>query len=924
MSADHRRDEGAGVSMDGFFCKSRYRVDTWNQLKSLAQVLQESKEDDRKDVKQLLLQDLYTLRKTEIYWGFPGQDAIDILIDACKKNNIEFLLKLVTILSRLIATDQYRTHELRVPWEESYQGDDHEKILENVELGVATIESRPYFEILVIDSLVTETESRLRKHHLEHRRPEDKFHYRAVVVSSFQDALIAISLNYNIQACVVRYTFPFPSLNSFNSLGLYIKEFGYEVDALEAMSDVERSGELGRIINFLRPELDLYLLSEATVESVANNLHKYFKRCFFGSEDYPEMRLTILKGLQQRYDSPFFTALKDYSRQPTGVFHALPISRGKSISKSHWIRDYGSFYGDRMFISETSSTLGGLDSLLNPSGSLRKAQDLAAKAFGAEKCLYVTNGTSTANKIVLQGLTGPGDIVIFGGDSHKSHYYGAILSGADVVVVDTYKLDKYSLSGAVYIDSIVEEMNKLLDLGLLNRLKALVITNITFDGIAYNLEKLFTRCLSIKPDLIFIVDEAWFAYGYFTPLTRRRTAMHVARNLEEKFKSPDYLEEYNQWKKGHVASQNPDAQDPSLLVNPHSVKIRVYSTQSTHKTLTALRQASMILIHDQDFEKDAKFSLLEAYNCHTSTSPNYQILASLDVGRRQMALEGYELVQKAYELAFVFRDCMNNNDLVKSFFRVLELQDFVLSSELEADCNRAFLSSPAGLDEYEQSWLIDDFALEPTRVTLDVSKSGMSGSEFKKVLMSRYDIQVNKTSANTVLFIIHIGSTRGMVTYLLESLADVAKNLKSRTPHELYPDLFSKKHASANCTQQPAQIPCTTALHEMFGLVQSVPRIDGNVRFAQRLAQRSDMTDHLFLSSDLASEVQKGRTIYSASLVTPYPPGYPILMPGQLLSASTIHYLLSLDEEEVHGYDHRQGLRVFKAEALDYFYSILN
>ena len=82
------------------------------------------------------------------------------------------------------------------------------------------------------------------------------------------------------------------------------------------------------------------------------------------------------------------------------------------------------------------------------------------------------------------------------------------------------------------------------------------------------------------------------------------------------------------------------------MPDPEKVKIRVYSTQSTHKTLSSFRQGSMIHIYDEEFEKKTEDSFHEAYMTHTSTSANYQILASLDVGRRQVVFEGFELVKK--------------------------------------------------------------------------------------------------------------------------------------------------------------------------------------------------------------------------------------------------------------------------------------
>jgi arginine decarboxylase len=89
------------------------------------------------------------------------------------------------------------------------------------------------------------------------------------------------------------------------------------------------------------------------------------------------------------------------------------------------------------------------------------------------------------------------------------------------------------------------------------------------------------------------------------------------------------------------------------LPDPDKVRIRVYATQSTHKTLTSFRQGSMIHIWDEDFERKSEASFHEAYMTHTSTSANYQILASMDVGRRQVEFEGYELVEKAIELGLL-------------------------------------------------------------------------------------------------------------------------------------------------------------------------------------------------------------------------------------------------------------------------------
>ena len=116
-----------------------------------------------------------------------------------------------------------------------------------------------------------------------------------------------------------------------------------------------------------------------------------------------EVHLGILDGIEDRYDTPYFDNLKKYARRPIGTFHALPVARGKSIFNSNWIRDIGQFYGANLFLAESSATTGGLDSLLEPTGNIKVAQEKAARAFGGDRSFFVTNGTSTSNKIVAPG-----------------------------------------------------------------------------------------------------------------------------------------------------------------------------------------------------------------------------------------------------------------------------------------------------------------------------------------------------------------------------------------------------------------------------------------------------------------------------------------------------------------------------------------
>ena len=154
------------------------------------------------------------------------------------------------------------------------------------------------------------------------------------------------------------------------------------------------------------------------------------------------------------------------------------------------------------------------------------------------------------------------------------------------------------------------------------------------------------ECLAIKPDLIFLWDEAWFGFARFSPFLRRRTAMGAAAAIRELMRDPAYRKRYEAFKaeRRRAGPEGPAAaRHATCCPDPDKVRLRVYETDSMHKSMSALRQGSIILVADQDFHT-VEASFKEAFFTHTSTSPNLQIIASLDVARRQMELEGYELV----------------------------------------------------------------------------------------------------------------------------------------------------------------------------------------------------------------------------------------------------------------------------------------
>src|SRR6476646_3243635 len=735
---------------------------------------------------------LAELTPLEPYWAYPSSSQFAGVQRLFTAGSYDKFARMVSRINRALTADSYRTGEVQ------HAGLDDDDVYPTdpglLEQQPATKTDQLYFEALVVESMTEAQERALRREVRSWRRPDDEFVYELVVVSSGDEAMIAARLNVNLQAVVIRRRFSHRSTRDLSTLAEFV-DTKVSDEVADQQSPDERTQILASSLAELSPELDLYLMTEIEVEDVAGRLGLHFRRVFHASEGVLELHLSILQGVAARYRTPFFSALKEYSHRPTGVFHALPISQGKSIIHSHWIKDMIGFYGLDVFMAETSATCGGLDSLLEPTGPLRDAQQLAAEAYGSRHSYFVTNGTSTANKIVTQSLVAPGDIVLLDRNCHQSHHYGMMLAGAEVIYLEAYPLPAYTMYGAVPLREVKSRLLALKRAGKLDRVKMMSLTNCTFDGIVYDVERVMEECLAIKPDLIFLWDEAWFAFAGFHPTYRRRTGMGTAARLRESFKDPEFRERYTAFREkfGNPPDDDERWLDTRLVPDPDRARIRVYVTHSTHKTLTALRQGSMIHVNDQDFRQKVEEAFYEAYMTHTSTSPNYQILASLDIGRRQVELEGYELVQKQLDHAMALRERIATHSLLKKYFRFLATGDLI-PRKYRPSGIETYFDSEQRWARMEECWHTDEFVVDPTRLTLHIGATGIDGDTFKHdFLMQKYGIQINKTSRNTVLFITNIGTTRSSVAYLIEVLVKIAQELDARNEDMSVPE--AKLHA---------------------------------------------------------------------------------------------------------------------------------
>ena len=410
-----------GTSLVALVGHAQERLDQWHRLDAAAQRLAAADPDNRDRLATILAGMIDELEGLERYWVFPGLVTLTRLRDHLSAGEHEWLAQIVT----------RAVHRLSEYGESGALFD----------LGVGLAEqdpnnrlgSRHFVTLLLVDDTPTEIPRSLAG---ELRRLElgsnDDLIVGLLVVTNVEDAKRAVAANDEIQACILRH----------------------DLRLTEGGPTVAGSGHrCGQWMRRVRPHIDLYLLTDESVDTFRAD-HTDFDRTFYRMNEEAELRHTVLAGVRRRVETPFFDALRRYAAAPVGQFHALPVARGASIFNSRWLQDMGEFYGRNIFLAETSSTSGGLDSLLDPHGTLERTLDKAARTWGSQKTLFVTNGTSTANKIVVQALTEPGDIVLIDRNCHKSHHYGLMLSGAHPLYLDAYPVEDYAIYGAVPLKTI--------------------------------------------------------------------------------------------------------------------------------------------------------------------------------------------------------------------------------------------------------------------------------------------------------------------------------------------------------------------------------------------------------------------------------------------------------------------------------------
>lgn len=635
----------------------------------------------------------------------------------------------------------------------------------------------------------------------------------------------------------------------------------HESEAAVAVVSVSRTETLIDALRTRSPTLPIFVLADrSSVDALPLDVLRQINGYMWKLEDTPDFVANRVEEARREYLAPllppFFEALLRFTQEARYSWHTPGHSGGTAFLKTAVGSAFHEFFGENTLRSDLSVSVAELGSLMEHSGPVGEAEAQAAEVFGADRTMFVTNGTSTANKIVFHSCVRHGDVVLVDRNCHKSIMHAIIMTGAIPVYLHPSR-NAYGIIGPIPPRELTAEAirasleaNPLVPEGTTSAQLA-VVTNCTYDGLCYDAPAVLDAVGESVRRVLF--DEAWFAYAHFHPLYAGRHAMGIER------------------RPGQPAT---------------------FATQSTHKLLTAFSQASMVHLHDSDGVIDPT-ALEEAFMMHTSTSPQYGIIASLDVATRTMdGPQGTTLIDDAIEQALEFRrelvtiaDGCAEGDWC---FGAWQPADAVQGTPWEQrDPERWVLRDGQDWHGYQQ--VQDGHAmLDPTKVTIltpgiaptgELLEGGIPAALVSRFLDER-GIVVEKTGAYSLLVLFSLGITRGKAGTLLAELFEFKRLYDAGAPlREALPRLVREhpvRYQSMTLRALAEELQAAMRGCEMTELTEGMyadlpqPVATPAAAYEQLVAGNTEMVD----VEGLAGRV-------SASMIVPYPPGIPVIMPGE-------------------------------------------
>ncbi|RDI21433.1 arginine/lysine/ornithine decarboxylase [Pseudacidovorax intermedius] len=631
-------------------------------------------------------------------------------------------------------------------------------------------------------------------------------------------------------------------------------------------------------------DVPIYIYGETkTSRHLPNDILRELHGFIHMFEDTPEFVAKHIireaKSYLETVQPPFFKALIDYAEDGSYSWHCPGHSGGVAFLKSPIGQMFHQFFGENMLRADVCNAVEELGQLLDHTGPVAASERNAARIFNADHCFFVTNGTSTSNKMVWHHTVAPDDVVVVDRNCHKSILHAIIMTGAIPVFMKPTR-NHYGIIGPIPKSEFEPEAikAKIRANPLLKDVDAdtvkprvLTLTQSTYDGVIYNTETIKTMLDGYVDTLHF--DEAWLPHAAFHPFYGPYHAMGKRR-----------------------------ARPKESLV---------FATQSTHKLLAGISQASHVLVQDSQNRQLDRDLFNEAYLMHSSTSPQYAIIASCDVAAAMMEPPGgTALVEESILEALDFRRAMRKveEEFGKDewWFKVWgpehlvdegigRADDWIIKGETRA--------GNGGKKNGARNWhgfgkLADGFnMLDPIKSTivtpgLDLdgkfAPTGIPASIVTKFL-AEHGVIVEKTGLYSFFIMFTIGITKGRWNTLLTALQQFKDDYARNQPMWRILPEFCQQHP---VYERMGLRDLCQRVHELYAKY-GIARLTTEMYLSdlEPAMKPSEAFAHIAHRKTERVEIDHLEGRITTSLITPYPPGIPLLIPGEVFNKKIVDYL---------------------------------
>lgn len=642
----------------------------------------------------------------------------------------------------------------------------------------------------------------------------------------------------------------------------------------------DRLDELAELVQSVRaknPYVPIYLFGELlTARRLPDDLLAEIEGVINAYEDTPDfVARTIERQAREHLETltpPFFRALMKYANDAAYSWHCPGHNGGTAFLKSPVGSIFHDFFGEPMLRADVCSSVEDLGQLLGHSGPVAESERRAARTFGADRLFFVTNGTSTSNKIIWNSIVAEGDVVLVDRNCHKSILHAIMITGAIPIYLNPTR-NRAGIIGPIprsefsreSIQAKIDANPFITDKSVKPRL--MCITQSTYDGIVYNAAEIREMLDGEVGALHF--DEAWLPHAAFHEFYRDMHA--IEQDSKRTMRSP------------------------------------VYASQSTHKLLAGLSQASQILLRDAEEPTFRESIFNEAFLMHTSTSPQYAIIASCDVSAEMMAGPGGEaLVGDALLEAVEFRRAMSR--IQTELTRQNQWWFGVWGPESEPHDglpNRAEWSLTPGASWHGFHGVDDGFTmLDPLKVTLTTPGLTVNG-EFEEfgipgplltAYLAEHGVVVEKTGLYSLFLLFTIGVTKGRWNSLIAELHRFKHAIDANIPLEDCMPRFAAsrpQYAQEGIADLAAKLHAAYRERDYANLSTDIYLREPEMALLPGQAWNTMTTGKV---ENVPVDELAGRI--TSVLLTPYPPGIPLVVPGERIGAHVVNYLKQEEELE--------------------------